>query len=136
MSGFDTHASQADSHNARMQAVATALESFQRRLDQRGVGGRVVTMAFTEFGRSLGENSQGGTDHGGASSIFLLGGAVRGGLYNQPSALRSDASDEVAPMDHRRIVRTLTHDWLRVPVASVFERDPGSVRLLSTPLFS
>lgn len=136
VSGFDTHASQADSHNARMQSVATALESFQRRLDQRGVGGRVLTMAFTEFGRSLGENSQGGTDHGGASSVFLLGNSVRGGLYNHTSLIDGATAGGAAPMDHRKVVRTVTHDWLGVPVASVFERDPGGVRLLSTSLFS
>jgi uncharacterized protein (DUF1501 family) len=136
VSGFDTHASQAESYNARMQTVATALQSLQQRLEQRGVSDRVLTMAFSEFGRSLGENSQAGTDHGGASPVFILGDSVRGGFYNQPSLSAQDVAGAIAPMDHRRVIRTLTHDWLRVPVASVFERDPGAINLLSKPLFA
>ena len=47
----------------------------------------VVTM--TEFGRRLEENTAGGTDHGAASYMMVLGGAVRGGhLYGAWPGLR------------------------------------------------
>ena len=39
----------------------------------------VVVMTMTELGRTLKQNGSGGTDHGHASSLFLLGGPVHGG---------------------------------------------------------
>jgi uncharacterized protein (DUF1501 family) len=34
---------------------------------------------MTEFGRSIRQNGSGGTDHGHASCLFMLGGPVKGG---------------------------------------------------------
>jgi len=36
-------------------------------------------VVMTEFGRTIEENSAFGTDHGRGSSMFVLGGGVRGG---------------------------------------------------------
>jgi uncharacterized protein (DUF1501 family) len=42
----------------------------------------VVVMVGTEFGRTVRQNASNGTDHAKATTWFLLGGAVRGGLYH------------------------------------------------------
>ena len=39
----------------------------------------VVVVTLTEFGRTVRENGNRGTDHGHASVSFVMGGAVRGG---------------------------------------------------------
>jgi uncharacterized protein (DUF1501 family) len=39
----------------------------------------VVIITMTEFGRSIRQNGSGGTDHGHASCLFMLGGPVKGG---------------------------------------------------------
>ena len=39
----------------------------------------VVLMTMSEFGRTVAENGSGGTDHGHANCMLILGGAVRGG---------------------------------------------------------
>jgi uncharacterized protein (DUF1501 family) len=39
----------------------------------------VVLVTLTEFGRTVRENGDRGTDHGHASVSFVMGGAVKGG---------------------------------------------------------
>jgi uncharacterized protein (DUF1501 family) len=39
----------------------------------------VVLVTMSEFGRTAQQNGTGGTDHGHANVMFVLGGAVRGG---------------------------------------------------------
>jgi len=53
------------------------LAAFQRDLGDRMQD--VVLVTLTEFGRTVRENGNRGTDHGHASVAFVLGGAVRGG---------------------------------------------------------
>jgi uncharacterized protein (DUF1501 family) len=44
----------------------------------------VVVLTMTEFGRAIRQNGSGGTDHGHASSLFVLGGPIKGGkVYGQ-----------------------------------------------------
>jgi uncharacterized protein (DUF1501 family) len=39
----------------------------------------VVILTMSEFGRTARQNGTGGTDHGHANAMFVLGGAARGG---------------------------------------------------------
>jgi uncharacterized protein (DUF1501 family) len=51
---------------------------------------RLTIVTMTEFGRRLEENTAGGTDHGAASFMMLLGGGVRGGkIYGEWPGLRA-----------------------------------------------
>jgi uncharacterized protein (DUF1501 family) len=50
---------------------------------------RLTVVTMTEFGRRLEENTAGGTDHGAASFMFVLGGAVAGGrIFGQWPGLK------------------------------------------------
>lgn len=131
--GFDTHARQSETQPARLHAWTSALRSVQRRFEQRGVADRVLTIAFSEFGRSLKENAQGGTDHGGASPVFLLGPNVRGGIHGKVSPYSSTPDcREASQPDFRRVIRTVVTDWLRLPSTAVFPNDPGRLDLVNT----
>ena len=78
--GWDTHVNQGASEGqlaARLQELGGALAAFATDL---GDGMRdVVVLTMSEFGRTIHENGNSGTDHGHATAMLLLGGAVNGG---------------------------------------------------------
>jgi uncharacterized protein (DUF1501 family) len=75
--GWDTHAGQNNRLTQMLKALADGLEALKA-----GSGSawqRTVVLVATEFGRTVAQNGTGGTDHGTASVVFALGGAVNGG---------------------------------------------------------
>jgi uncharacterized protein (DUF1501 family) len=80
VSGWDTHAAQG---NERGQ-LATRLEEFGDGLAalDRDLGDRmrdVMVLTMSEFGRTVRENGNRGTDHGHGTAMFVIGGAAKGG---------------------------------------------------------
>lgn len=114
MSGFDTHVSQVQNQRPLLMYVGDALEAFLKDLRRIGRAGDVAVMMFTEFGRRVDENRSGGTDHGTATPVYVLGETVRGGLYGEyPSLERLDANgDLVMSVDFRRVYATLIERWM------------------------
>ena len=78
--GWDTHAGQGTldgSFARRARDLAASISAFWT--DLEGMHDRVTLMTMTEFGRTVRENGSGGTDHGRASCLFVLGDEVDGG---------------------------------------------------------
>jgi uncharacterized protein (DUF1501 family) len=78
--GWDTHANEggAEGTLARLLAqLGNTLAAFYSDLGDKARQVTVVTMS--EFGRRAQENGSGGTDHGHANAMFILGGGVKGG---------------------------------------------------------
>lgn len=78
--------------SARLADLARSLDAFA---DDLGPDlDRVILVTQTEFGRRVSENGSGGTDHGAASAMLLLGGGVRGGqVYGDWPGLARSARD-------------------------------------------
>src|SRR3989441_427199 len=79
-SGWDTHVNQGSSEgqlSARLRELGLALAAFNRDLGDRMRN--VVVLTMSEFGRTIHENGNSGTDHGHATAILALGGPVNGG---------------------------------------------------------
>jgi uncharacterized protein (DUF1501 family) len=74
--GWDTHANQPGQLNQRLREFGEGLNAFYRDLGDRMRN--VVVLTMTEFGRSIRQNGSGGTDHGHASALFVMGGPVKG----------------------------------------------------------
>jgi len=118
--GFDTHANQAASHNRLLAEVGNNLNAYQAMLDKAGIADRVTTCVFSEFGRRAGENLSGGTDHGSAYPLFLIGKGVLPGIHGAyPSLEDLENGNFKYTTDFRRVYATL----LREVLAS----DPGAV---------
>jgi uncharacterized protein (DUF1501 family) len=103
--GFDTHFDQRVPYDAALASFARGLAQLQRQLVRRGLADRVLTVAYSEFGRTVHENAFGGTDHGHGGQVYFAGGSVRGGVHGE---LRADVA---ASVDPRRVIATCAH-WL------------------------
>ncbi len=78
--GWDTHVNQGASEGqlaARLDELGLALAAFARDLGARMRD--VVVCTMSEFGRTVRENGNSGTDHGHATAMLVLGGPVNGG---------------------------------------------------------
>jgi len=78
--GWDTHVNQGGATGLmanRLKELSEGLAAFYRDLEDRME--EVVILTLSEFGRTVRENGNGGTDHGHANVMFVLGGKVKGG---------------------------------------------------------
>jgi len=120
ISGFDTHANQLGAHANLMTQVSQGLAEFQAQLKKDGTSKRVMTMIFSEFGRRVQENQSGGTDHGTAAPMFLMGDHVNPGLHGKyPSLTDLDQGDLKFNTDFRSVYAGLLNDWFRVDSTSI-----------------
>jgi len=121
--GFDTHARQLNAHDRLMTELNGALSSFVIDLKQQGNFERVLLITFSEFGRRVSENANGGTDHGAAAPMFALGGRVKPGLFGKyPSLTDLDSGDLKFNTDFRSVYGTVLEQWLAAPSAAVLGR--------------
>ncbi|HEY4284046.1 MAG TPA: DUF1501 domain-containing protein [Chthoniobacterales bacterium] len=121
--GFDTHAGQFNAHDRLMNDFNAALSAFVTDLKQQGNFERVLLMTFSEFGRRVAENANGGTDHGTAAPMFLLGGAIKPGTFGRyPSLTDLDRGDLKFNTDFRSVYGTILEHWLKAPSEIVLGR--------------
>jgi uncharacterized protein (DUF1501 family) len=122
---FDTHAGQGGANGRHAQLLrewADALRAFYADLKAQGNDTRVLTMSFSEFGRRVGQNASGGTDHGTAAPMFLFGPMVRPGVFNDhPSLTDLDDGDLKFTLDFRSIYADILDRWLQTDSAKVLE---------------
>lgn len=123
-SGFDTHANQRGQHANLLGGVGKALGEFQDTLKRDGTADRVTTLVFSEFGRRVEENASGGTDHGTAAPVFLIGSRITPGLVGKsPSLTDLDSGDLKYTTDFRSVYATILRDWFEVEPAVVLGRE-------------
>jgi uncharacterized protein (DUF1501 family) len=72
---------------------------------------------MSEFGRTAHENGTGGTDHGHANAMFVLGGTVKGGkVYGRWPGLDKDQLNEgrdlVLTTDFRQVLGEVVSEKL------------------------
>ncbi len=121
--GFDTHAGQLNTHERLMREFNDALAAFVADLKQQKNFERVLLLTFSEFGRRLAENANGGTDHGAAAPMFLVSGVIQPGLFGKyPSLTELDHGDLKFNTDFRSVYGTVLDKWLGAPSQVVLGR--------------
>jgi uncharacterized protein (DUF1501 family) len=92
MGGWDTHAGQGNDRGQlalRFGEFGAALAAFYRDLGDRMAD--VVVLTMSEFGRTVRENGNRGTDHGHGTAMLVMGGRVRGGkVYGRWPGLEAE----------------------------------------------
>jgi uncharacterized protein (DUF1501 family) len=90
--GWDTHVNQGNSRGQLgnlLQQFSLGIAALYRDLGQRMDD--VIILTMSEFGRTVRENGNRGTDHGHANAMFVMGNSVRGGkVYGQWPGLKDD----------------------------------------------
>jgi uncharacterized protein (DUF1501 family) len=125
--GYDTHSSQLGDHERLLLDLDQSLDAFYQDLVLHGHDQRVVVMTYSEFGRRVEDNGSGGTDHGTAAPLFVLGSRVKGGIYGAPSSLTNlDADGNLKfTTDFRQVYASVLANWIDAdPVEILFGNYP------------
>ena len=108
--GWDTHQNQGNANGQlanRLKEFSETIAAFWTDMGQDAENVTLVTMS--EFGRTARQNGTGGTDHGHANVMFVLGGQVKGGkVYGKWPGLSNEQLNEgrdlAVTTDFRRVL--------------------------------
>ena len=131
MREWDTHVSQGAAPGTARRAPRAArrgLSGFAKALGPEYQD--TVVLVISEFGRTVRENGNGGTDHGHGNVMWVMGGAVRGGkVYGRwPGLARSalyQERDLAVTTDFREPIGTVLRSHLVLSAAQVAQVLPG-----------
>lgn len=117
LGGFDTHNNELAQHTDLMETLDAGLTAFYQDLDAHAKADDVLVLTWSEFGRRVEQNANGGTDHGAGSMIFALGNSVQHGFYGDAPNLAALIDNGNVPYttDFRRVYATVIERWLGVP---------------------
>lgn len=118
--GWDTHAQETARLTRLLTGLDNSLAAFERELGAAWKD--TVVVAITEFGRTAHVNGTQGTDHGTGTTMFLAGGAVRGGrvVADWPGLRQNqlrEGRDLAATTDMRAVLKGVAADLLDAPPA-------------------
>ena len=118
--GWDLHSDLGQNAGGNMydavQALAQVLGAFA--VDLGPLMDRVTVVVMTEFGRTFFENGNLGLDHGRASTMFVMGGGIRGGLYGDWPGLATgdiDRNGLRVTVDYRLVLADIVEHRLANP---------------------
>ena len=128
----DTHWKQVDYHGDALKRLAEALAALRSAMLELGRWDDTLVATYDEFGRAPMENEDRGTHHGHASTHFVLGGRVQGGLLGQAPAMPGvHWIGGAAPViDTRQLWSTVVSKWWDLPSRDIFRRDYAPLPLL------
>ena len=123
LGGFDTHVNQIQTgstqlgtHANLLADISNSINAFQADIEALGIGNKIMTVTFSEFGRQVRENSSLGTDHGDIAPFFVIGKNLSGGIMGDHPLFTNSTSyyytQAQRRFDYRQIFASLLQDWL------------------------
>jgi uncharacterized protein (DUF1501 family) len=131
--GYDTHTNQLGSQQRLLQDLGDSTKAFVEDMKAQGNMQRVLVMTFSEFGRRVSENANGGTDHGAAAPIFIVGNKVKAGLLGQyPSLAPQDLfeGDIKYNVDFRSVYAGILENWLKTKSAPILGKQFAPLQIV------
>jgi len=115
-SSFDTHMDQLDTQANLLSQLDAAVQNFMGDFPSGSGGLSPIILIYSEFGRRPESNASGGTDHGSASNVIVVGPSVKGGFYGElPSLTKLDDTNNFRhTTDFRRVYATVLADIMGV----------------------
>ncbi|MFV0526084.1 MAG: DUF1501 domain-containing protein [Acidimicrobiales bacterium] len=109
--GWDTHADQGtpgDTGSRMWRLIDNLASSLRAFSDDTNGLDEITVVVVSEFGRTVNENGNRGTDHGRGGTVFAMGGGVQGGVFGDdyPDAVADDPEDgdTTVATDYRKVV--------------------------------
>jgi uncharacterized protein (DUF1501 family) len=138
--GWDTHINQGSSQGqlaTRLRFLGNGLAMFAQELGS--VYKDTVTLVMSEFGRTVQENGNGGTDHGHGTVIWAIGEAVNGKqIYGKWPGLspsqRYEGRDLAVTTDFRSVIATVLVNHLHLHQSQVSQVLPGYPTVKPLPI--
>jgi uncharacterized protein (DUF1501 family) len=117
LGGWDTHVNQSAQLARNLEQLGKGLATLQTTLGSTYADTTILVMS--EFGRTVHENGDRGTDHGHGNVMWLTGGGIRGGkVYGDWQGLTSDRlyqeRDLAITTDFRDVIATVLERHLQL----------------------
>jgi uncharacterized protein (DUF1501 family) len=121
--GWDHHSNEAPQMTILLQQFGASLAAFTRDMGDRMDD--IVLVTMSEFGRTVQEDGNNGTDHGHGNVMLVVGGPVRGGqIYGRWPGLGPEQlferRDLAVTTDFRDVLGEIVSHHLGQKVAQVF----------------
>jgi uncharacterized protein (DUF1501 family) len=124
LGSFDTHINQQMQQQNLFTQMNDAVKTFVKDLKANGRFNDVMLMTFSEFGRRVSQNASGGTDHGTANNMFLVGGGLKQkGIINaMPDLADLDEDDLKYKVDFKNVYATILKNWLGADEVAILKQ--------------
>jgi hypothetical protein len=112
LGGFDTHAGQRERQAYSLREFADAVAWLHMEMSRLGHGHRLMTIAYSEMGRSVFENGCGGTDHGAHGCMFVVGKHIPPGVCG--GLPTTDFPHDPRAIDAQQVWMTILDRWFGI----------------------
>lgn len=125
LGGFDTHVNQGTDKGPlanQLKVLGTGLSQLSEALGP--TFDKTMVMVVSEFGRTVKENGNAGTDHGHGNAIWLMGGKVNGGqMYGHWNGIAQkelyEGRDLPVNTDFRTVIGSIIGDHMHLSQAQL-----------------
>ena len=120
--GFDTHSGQLERHEGSYPKLSESIAAFYNFLKTQNLLDQTLVVIYSEFGRTIYENSALGTEHGTAGPMYVMGGGKVLSQFTNTSFVfeteklaGTDATEYLKhQIDFRDVFKDIQMNWLGV----------------------